>query len=77
MVNPHTSEPFAPVILGIAIMVVGPALVTDSVIATLTATPLRQAGTAVLGGVLLAAFAFWAVPRVSVRGSTAAEGGDD
>jgi uncharacterized membrane-anchored protein len=77
MVNPHTSERFAPVILGLTIMVVGPALLTDPVIATLTATPLRQAGTAVLSGVLLAAFSVWAVPRVSVQGSTAAEGGDE
>ena len=77
MVNPHTAESFGPVILGIAIMVVGPTLVPDSVLATLTATPLRLTGTAVLGGVLLAAFSFWAVPRVYVQGSTAAEGGED
>jgi hypothetical protein len=77
MMTPHTSDSLRPVVLGVAIMVVGPALVPEAVIATLTATPLRQVGTAVLALAVLAGLSFWAVPRVSVRGSPAAEGGDD
>jgi hypothetical protein len=77
MMTPHTSDSLRPVILGIAIIVVGPALVPDAVIATLTATPLRQAGVAVLALAVLAVLSFWAVPRVSVRKSATAEGGDD
>jgi xanthine/uracil permease len=69
-------ESFAPVILGIAVMVVGPALVSTGLIATLTATPLRQAGTTILGSLLLAAFLLWTVSRVSIRESPTAKGGD-
>lgn len=75
----HT-ESFAPVILGLTVLVVSPALAPlapDSVIATLTARPFQQAGTAILVSGFLAIFSFWTVSRVSVRGSPAAEGGDD
>ncbi|EMA47804.1 hypothetical protein C450_20836 [Halococcus salifodinae DSM 8989] len=75
--NPHTPESFDRVLLGIALMVVGPALVPAPIMATLTATPLRQAGTAILGGVLLVAFSYWTVSHVSVRGSPTAEGGEN
>jgi hypothetical protein len=79
MVNPH-SESFAPMMLGLAVMVVTPALaplIPDPVIATLMATPLRQAGTAILVSVFLAALSVWTVSRVSPRRLPAAEGGDD
>ena len=75
----HT-ESFAPVILGLVVLVVSPALAPlapDSLMGTLTATPFWQAGTAILVGGFLAGFSFWTVSRVSVRGSPAAEGGDD
>lgn len=75
MMNPHTSEPFAPVILGIAIMVVGPALLTDPVIATLTATPLRQTVSATILLVLLAGWSLWMIPGVSIRAAVAGDGG--
>jgi len=77
MMNSHTPESFDRVILGIAIVVVGPALVPAPIIATLTATPLRQATTAILAGVLIAVFAFWVVAHVRVRGSPASEGGEN
>jgi hypothetical protein len=76
MMNPHTSEPFGPVILGLAIMAVGPALLTDPVIATLTATPLRQAVSATILLGLLAGWSLWMVPGVSIRAAVAGDGGE-
>lgn len=77
MVNPHTPESFDRVILGIGIMVVGPALIPAPIMVTLTATPLRQVGAVILGGVLLAVYLFWVVSLVRVRASAAAEGGEN
>jgi hypothetical protein len=76
MVNPHTTHPFAPVFLGFVIMAVGPALLSAPVITTLTATPLRQAVSATILLVLLAAWSFWIVSRGSVHTAAAVEGGE-
>jgi hypothetical protein len=69
-----TPEPFVPVILGLSIMAVGPALLTDPVIATLTGTPFRQAVSATILLGLLAGWSFWLVPGVSIRSAVASEG---
>jgi hypothetical protein len=74
MMNPHTSDPFGPVIVGLAILVVGPAMLTDPMIATLTATPLRRAASAFVVAVFVGVMSLWAVSRVSFRAASAVEG---
>ena len=76
MVNPHTPESFDRVILGLGIMVVGPALIPAPIMTTLTATPLRQVGAVILGGVLLAVYLYWVVSFVRIRASAAVERGE-
>jgi hypothetical protein len=79
MVNPHTSDPFGPVIAGLAFVVVTPALVglaPDELPMTLTTTPLWQAVSAVILLGLVSLIAFWIVSRTSVR-IAAAGGGDE
>lgn len=75
--NQHTPEPFAPVIIGLVVMIVGPALIPDEIMTTVIATSLWQARPAILGGVLLTMFAFWIVSRVRVQGSSVVEGGEN
>jgi hypothetical protein len=77
--NPYTTDPFAPVILGLATIVGAPAialLAPDELVPTLTATPFRQAVSAIILLGLVALIAFWIVSRASVRTAPAAEGGD-
>ena len=77
--NPRSSEPFAPVILGLAVLVVTPGLVLlapTELVATLTATPLRQAVSATILLVLLAGWSLWMVPGVSIHATAPSEGGE-
>jgi hypothetical protein len=78
--NPHTTDPLGPVILGLAFIVVTPALVgltPDELPTTLTTTPLWQAVSAIILLGLVVLIAFWIVSRTSVRLAAAVEGGDD
>lgn len=78
MMNPRNSEPFAPVVLGLAVLVVTPGLgllVPNELVATLTATPLQQAVSAIILLVLLAGWSLWVVPGVSIRAAVAGDGG--
>lgn len=81
MVNPHNSDSFGPVILGLAIIVVTPALVgllPDELPTTLTTTPLWQAVSAIILLGLGSLIALWIVSRASVRLAAAGgKGGDD
>lgn len=63
-----------PAVILVALFV--PPLLSESVIAFLTATPLRQAASVVLAVLILLGVCYLAVPRVSVHGSAAIEGGD-
>lgn len=77
MVNLHTTDPFAPAILGLAILVGSPALallLPAETVATLTATPLRRAVSATLLLVLISGLTLWAVSRASLRAASAVEG---
>lgn len=76
MMNLHNSEWFAPVILGLGILVVTPALlqlVPPELVAALTATPLRRAASAfailTIGGVV----SLWVASRASHRVASAVE----
>jgi hypothetical protein len=78
--NPYTTDPFAPVILGLATIVGAPAialLAPDELVTTLTASPLRQAVSAIILLSLVALIAVWMVSRTSVRVAAAGKGGDD
>jgi hypothetical protein len=80
MVNPHTTDPFAPVVLGLGTIVGAPAialLTPSELVPTLTATPFRQAVSAIILLSLVLLIAFWIVSRVSIRTAAAVEGGDD
>ncbi|HET7324723.1 MAG TPA: hypothetical protein VFJ06_10355 [Halococcus sp.] len=77
MTDIHASESFAPVILGLGILVVTPALallVPNELIATLAATPLRRAVSAFVVLMTVGVALFWAVSRVSLRATSAVEG---
>lgn len=74
MFGAHASRSLGPVAVGLAIFVVGPAVLTDPVIATLTATPLRRAASAFVVLVFVGAMSLWAVSRVSVRAASTVKG---
>ena len=79
MMNPRSSEPFVPVVLGLAALVVTPGLVLlapNGLVATLTATPLRQAVSATILLILLAGWSLWVVAGVSIRATVPSEGGE-
>ena len=79
MMNPRSSEPFAPVILGLGALVVTPGLgllAPNGLVVALTATPLRQAGSAVILLGLLAAWSLWVIPGVSIRAAVVGDGGE-
>jgi len=63
-----------PVVILVALFV--PPLLSESVITFLTATPLRQAVSVVFAALILLGVCYLAVPRMSVHGSAATEGGD-
>lgn len=74
MNQPHSSEPIVPVVVGLFIVLVtGPVVLSDPVIAALTATQLRQAVSVVFFGGLFAGWSLWLTPGISVRGSAADE----
>jgi hypothetical protein len=78
--NPHTSDPFVPVILGLGFVVVTPALIgltPDELPTTLTTTPLWQGLSAIALPALISLIAFWAVFRASGRLAVGGKGGDE
>jgi hypothetical protein len=78
--NPHTTDPFAPVILGLATLVGAPAialLAPDELPTTLTTTPLWQAVSAIILLGLVALTAVWILSRANVRVAADGKGGDD
>jgi hypothetical protein len=81
MMDGHISNPFAPVILGLAVIVVTSTLAglaPGELVTTLTATPLRQAVSAIILLGLISLIALGVVSRASVHlAATVGKGGDE
>lgn len=81
MIDGRATDPLAPVIFGLTIVVVTPALVgltPDELPTTLTTTPLWQGASAIILLGLITLIVFWIVSRASVYLVAAVgEGGDN
>ena len=71
----HGINPGTVLLLASLILLFAPPLIPDSVVAALTATPLRRAVSTGLATLLFLIVCFWSVPRIFIC-SADATGGD-
>ena len=76
MVSSYPSTSLGPVMVGLGVLVVGPALLPTPLVAALMVTPLGQAASGVLLAVFAAGWVCWITPGVSIRAAAPSERGE-
>ena len=76
MKNAHQPPTLGSVLFGVATLLVIPVVPLDLIVATFTATPLRETVGVLLTVGVITGVGFWLTPGITIRAALSGDGGD-